>query len=117
MSDFLNGFLKKILGDKKTWNAMEARAAALPKDYQAVYTGIKNYMFKFATGDGMDIIVILKDLLDLFEEGMANEQSALEITGDDVAAFCDELLRDANTYIEDWRTQLNSDIAKKRGKE
>ena len=30
-------FLKKILGDKKEWKSMEARAAALPSDYRIVY--------------------------------------------------------------------------------
>lgn len=113
----MNNFLKKILGDKKEWNAMEARAKALPKDYQVVYDGIKNYMFNFSAGGGMDIVNILKDLLDLFEEGAANGKGALDITGDNVAAFSDELLKNAKTYTEGWREKLNSDIAKKLGKQ
>ena len=117
MSDFINEFLKKILGDKKEWHAMEARAKALPKDYLIVYDGIKNYMFGAGVGNGMDLIAILKDLLDLFEEGAANGTKALEITGPDVAAFSDELLRSAKTYTEDRRDKLNRDIAKKLGKQ
>ena len=109
----MNDFLKKILGDKKEWKTMEARADALPKDYQVVYKEIKQYIWKSsATGS----IEIFKGLLDLFEEGAANGRSALEITGKDVAAFCDELSRGAKTYTDKWREDLNHDIARKLGK-
>ena len=37
----MNDFLKKILGDKKEWRRMEARAEALPSDYRIVYGEIK----------------------------------------------------------------------------
>jgi len=109
----MDNFLKKILGDKKEWRSMEARAKALPSDYGIVYNEIKKYMWKFAGGDGMDIIVILKDLLELFETGAADGKRALEVTGEDVATFCDELLRNANTYTENWHDALNRDVQKK----
>ena len=107
------GFLKKILGDKKEWRGMEARAAALPSDYRIVYGEIQKYLWKFTAGDGMDIIAILKDLLDLFETGAADGKRALEVTGEDVAAFCDELLRNAETYTEKWHDALNRDVLDK----
>jgi DNA-binding ferritin-like protein (Dps family) len=106
----MNDFLKKITGDKKEWKAMEARAKALPKDYQVVYDEIKHYIWKRS---GQGSIDIFKGLLDLFEEGVANGRSALEITGDDVAAFCDELLPGTKTYVDKWREDLNHSIAKK----
>jgi DNA-binding ferritin-like protein (Dps family) len=72
-------------------------------------------MFKFASGHeaGMDMIPIFEDLLDLFEDGAANGKRVLEVTGDDVAAFCDGLLQGARTYTEDWKQSLNKDIKKK----
>jgi DNA-binding ferritin-like protein (Dps family) len=106
----MGDFLKKILGDKKEWKAMEARAKALPKDYRVVYHEIQQYIWK---SSGVDAIDIFKGLLDLFEEGAVNGRSVLEITGDDVAAFCDELIRGAKTYVDRWREQLNQNIAKK----
>ena len=111
----MTNFLKKILGDKKEWRAMEARAAALPADYRIVYDEIKKYMWRFTAGDGMDIIAILDDLLGLFETGAADGRSALEVTGDDVAAFCDELLRNARTYTENWREALNRNVSDRLG--
>lgn len=109
----MSDFLKKIIGDKQEWRAMEARAKALPKDYQIVYDEIKPYMWKASGQDSLDVF---KGILDLFEEGAANGRSALEITGDDVAAFCDGLIEGAKTYADKWREDLNSDIAKKLGK-
>lgn len=103
-------FVKKVTGDKKEWNAMEARAKALPKDFRVVYKEIKQYVWKTS---GLDSIDTFKGLLDLFEEGVANGKHALEITGHDVAAFCDDLLKGSRTYTQKWRESLNRDIAKK----
>jgi DNA-binding ferritin-like protein (Dps family) len=92
---------------------MEARAKRLPKDYQVVYDEIKHYIWKRS---GQGSIDIFKGLLDLFEEGAADGRSALEITGKDVAAFCDELTTGAKTYTDRWRDDLNHGIAKKLSK-
>jgi DNA-binding ferritin-like protein (Dps family) len=52
----------------------------------------------------------------LFETGAADGKQVLEITGEDVASFCDELLQNAKTYTENWHEKLNRDIMKKIGK-
>lgn len=109
----MDNVLKRILGDKKEWRGMEARAAALPSDYRIVYGEIKKYMWKFTAGDGLDIVALLKDLLGLFETAAADGKRALEVTGEDVAAFGDELLRNAKTYTEKWRDALNRDVMTK----
>ena len=109
----MENFLTRILGDKKDWKRMEARADALPADYRIVYGEIKKYLWRFTAGDGMDIIAILKDLLDLFETGAADGKHALDVTGQDVAGFCDELLRNAKTYTEKWHDELNRSVLDK----
>jgi DNA-binding ferritin-like protein (Dps family) len=109
MLDFLN----KMIGDKKEWRRMEARAKALPRDYQIVYGEMMQYMFKRSGGDGMDIVAILKDLLGLFETSAAEGKRVLEVTGEDVATFSDELLRNAKTFTENWHEALNRDVMKK----
>lgn len=116
MHNFFKGlhtFYKKVTGDKKEWRKMEKRAKALPHDYQVVYDEIKNYMFKFSAGSGMDLAAILKGLLELFEEGAMDHKQVLEITGKDVAGFCDELLKSAKTYPENWRQKLNRNVMAK----
>lgn len=110
-------FLKKIIGDKREWRRMEARAKALPQDYQVVYREIMNYLFKFSAGSGLDTMDVLRDLLGLFEEGAANRKGVLEITGQDVATFCNELLKNTKTYTANWGVALNRNIAKKLSKE
>ncbi len=92
---------------------MEARANALPRDYRIVYGEMKSYLWRFTTGDGMDIVALLKEVLGLFETSVAEGKSVLEVTGKDVAAFCDERLRGMVSYLDRWRASLNRDVAKK----
>lgn len=107
---------KKIIGDKKEYKIMMARVDAMPKDYQFVFKKIQNYMWNHAGGDGMDMLKIQYDLIDLLETGVANHKNVLEITGTNVAEFCDELLRDTETWTTNWHKALNRDVMKKFGK-
>jgi DNA-binding ferritin-like protein (Dps family) len=107
--------LTKILGDKNEWKSMEARADALPRDYRIVYAEIMQYMWKFTSGDGMDIVATLKDVLGLFETCAAEGKQALDVTGADVAAFCDERLRGTRSHIDKWRESLNCDVLRQLG--
>ena len=68
------------------------------------------------SGDGMDIVAVLKDVLGLFETSAAEGKPALDVTGEDVAAFCDDRLRDVPpSYTDKWRATLNRDVVKKLG--
>lgn len=112
----MSNFLDTIIGsldDKKEWRAMVKRSKALPCDYQIAYKEIMRYIW---TSTGVSTIEPIKVLLDLFEESAANGRDVLEITGKDVAAFCDELVRGEKTYFEDLRKKLNNNISKKIGK-
>jgi DNA-binding ferritin-like protein (Dps family) len=111
----MSNFWMKVIGDKKEWKKMEARADALPRDYRIVYDEIKHYMWRFTAGDGMDIVSVLNDVLGLFETSAAEGRHALDVTGDDVAAFCDERLRGTASYADRWRESLNRDVARKLG--
>jgi len=109
----MTSFLTRILGDKKEWKAMEARADLLPRDYRIVYGEMKSYLWRFASGDGMGIVALLKDALELFETSAAQGRGVLDVTGVDVAAFCDERLRGTASYQDTWRASLNRDVAAK----
>lgn len=114
MTDFIN----KILGDlegKKEWKALEARAKALPEEYRVAYGEIKQYVWQGGTGL-MDPTNVFRRLIDLFEEGAANGKHVLDVTGNDVATFVDELVRGEKTYTDKLHENLNQTIAKKLGK-
>jgi DNA-binding ferritin-like protein (Dps family) len=112
----LIAYLKRTAREKREFNQMQKRAKALPEDYVYVYHKIQYYMWSHSGGDGMDMIPIFADLLDLFEMGAAEGKRVLDVTGEDVAEFCDELLRNAKTYTRNWHEALNRDILKKLGK-
>ena len=100
--------LTRLIGDKKDWKRMEARAHQLPADYRTVYTEMKNYLWRFTTSDGMDIVAILRDILDHFETEAAAGHTVLQATGPDLAAFCDARLPEQHdTYRAKLRTNLN----------
>jgi DNA-binding ferritin-like protein (Dps family) len=108
---------KKMIGDKKEYKMMMARVEALPKDYQFVFKKIQNYMWNFSAGNGMDMLHMQYELIDLFEAGAADGREVLEVTGDDVAAFADELVANAKTYVDKYREDLNQSIKKQLEKE
>ena len=108
-------YLKKLVWDKKEYKQMMARVEKMPADYQFVYKKIQGYMWNFAAGDGYDMLQIHYELIDLFEAGAADGKQVLEITGDDVASFCNELLENAKTYTADWGKKLNETILKELG--
>lgn len=112
----LFAYMKGVSKEKREYRQMMARVDALPEDYSFVFKKIQHYMWSFASGSGMDIMLIFTDLIDLFEEGAAESKRVLEITGEDVAAFSDELLRNAATFPRKWQEALNRDIMKKIGK-
>jgi len=118
MSEFFDNYfnIKKLMESKREYKQQMARVKALPEDYQYVFKKIQGHMWNFAAGAGYDMLKIHYDLIELFESGAADGKLVLEITGEDVAAFCDELLRSASTYTENWREALNRDILKKLGK-
>jgi DNA-binding ferritin-like protein (Dps family) len=85
-----------IIEGKKQWRAHMARVKALPPDYRSVYKEIQSYIFKVGPIDLADGR-LLSGIADFFEEGAAAGKAALELIGSDVAAFCDDLVKDSRT--------------------
>jgi len=81
--------IRDIIESKKQWRAHVARIKALPQDYRIVYQEIQGYFFKTGLADES----VLAGILDFFEEGAAAGRGVLELVGDDVAAFCDDLVK------------------------
>lgn len=107
----MTGMLGRLVGEKKESRRMEARAAGLPADYRTVYDAMKGYMFYFTAGDGMDVVALLRDILDRFEDAAAEGLGVLEVTGADVAAFCDGLLPPYGVHRARLRSKLSDAVA------
>lgn len=115
MFEFFDSYfnIKKMIREKREYKQQMARVGALPEEYQYVFKKIQGYMWKFPAGDGYDMMKLHYDLIELFENGVANGKHVLEITGEDVAGFCNELLCSTKTWTENWAKDLNHDILKK----
>ncbi|WP_394234428.1 DUF1048 domain-containing protein [Niallia oryzisoli] len=107
---------EKLIGsleDKREWKAMEARAKALPSEYSNAYNAIKKYLWTSGgPSDWKESVRIFGGILDLFEEGAADGKKVTDLTGKDVAAFCDELVKDSKTWMDKYRAKLNDTIGR-----
>lgn len=91
--------IQEIIQGKKQWRAHLTRVRALPPDYQIVYKEIQRYLFKVGPVDLPDG-QLLSGIVDFFEEGVAAGKGVLELIGNDVAAFCDDLVKDSRTHAD-----------------
>lgn len=102
--------IQDIIEGKKQWRAHVARVKALPPDYQIVYKEMQKYLFKVGPVE-LTEGNLLSEIVDFFEEGAAQGKGVLELIGPDVAAFCDDLIKDTRTYADVYQESL----AEKRG--
>lgn len=110
-------FWETITGSDLTrqWKEFEARAQALPVDYQTAWGQIKTNLLPYGGFTGRDLTPIVDAALGLLEQASADGQSVQEVLGDDVPGFCAALAggEGARTYRDRWREQLNSNVARK----
>lgn len=104
--------IKDMIEDKRAWRAHTARVKDLPKDYQVVYKEIQKYLFKVGPVELTEGIELLSGIVDLFEEGAALGKGVLEVTGKDVAAFCDDLVKDSKTYEDVFQESVAKEVDK-----
>ncbi|UGT66646.1 DUF1048 domain-containing protein [Nocardia gipuzkoensis] len=105
--------IRDIIEGKREWRAHVARVKALPPDYKIVYEESQKYFFKIGPVELVDGS-LLSNMLDFFEEGVAAGKGVLELIGDDVAAFCDDLVKDSRTYADVYQESISTDLDKKR---
>lgn len=104
--------IRDIIEGKKEWRAHMARVKALPQDYQIVYKEIQKYLFKVGPVDLTEGTGLLSGIIDLFEEGSALGKGVLEVTGSDVAAFCDDLIKDSETFADILQESVDQEVNK-----
>ncbi|MFD2627814.1 DUF1048 domain-containing protein [Oceanobacillus kapialis] len=106
--------IKKMIEGKKEWRCHVSRVKSLPEDYQIVYKEIQKYLFKVGPVELNDGIGLLSEIITFFEEGAADGKGVLEVTGTDVAAFCDALIKDSKTYADIYQESINQKVNKKK---
>ncbi|MDR9852334.1 DUF1048 domain-containing protein [Paenibacillus sp. VCA1] len=104
--------IRDIIEGKKEWRAHVARVKALPQDYQIVYKEIQKYLFKVGPVELTEGTGLLSGIVDLFEDGAAMGKGVLEVTGRDVAAFCDDLIKDSKTYADVYQESVDQKVYK-----
>ncbi|MEY8764738.1 MULTISPECIES: DUF1048 domain-containing protein [Clostridium] len=104
--------IQDIIKGKKEWRAHVKRVESLPQDYQIVYREIQKYLFKVGPVELTDGIGLLSGIVDLFEEGAAVGKGVLDVTGSDVAAFCDDLIKGSKTYADIYKESVDQKIGR-----
>jgi DNA-binding ferritin-like protein (Dps family) len=102
--------IQDIIEGKKKWRAHMERVKALPQDYQIVYKEIQKYLFKVGPVELTDGTGLFSGIIDLFEDGAALGKGVLEVTGKDVAAFCDDLIKDSKTYADIYQESVDKKV-------
>ena len=102
--------IQDIIEGKKECRAHVARVKALPQDYQIVYKEIQKYLFKVGPVELTESTGLLSGIIDLFEEGATLGKGVLEVSGSDVAAFCDDLIKDSKTYADIYQESVNQKV-------
>jgi DNA-binding ferritin-like protein (Dps family) len=110
-------FWETITGSDLTreYKTFEARAEALPGEYQAAWAQIKTHLSAYSDLAGRNLMPILDGALGLLEETASDGQSVQDALGDDIQGFCAAIAghEEARTYRDRWRRQLNRNVARK----
>lgn len=77
-----------------------------------MYKKIQKYIRAQVTGDGYEMVEVQNRLLELFEEASAEGRKVLDITGEDVTGFAEELLNGVDTRQNKAGKELNDKIKK-----
>jgi DNA-binding ferritin-like protein (Dps family) len=90
----------RLIGDKKRWRQYKARTAALPTSHRTAVDGIERYIMYTGPSDGDQLMRMLEDLADLFEQTAADGTSVRAVVGDDPISFAEEFK--ANYGLGSW---------------
>ncbi len=119
----LDSIIKLVIGDleeKREYKEFMKRVDALPKEYRFSFKKIRHYMYSVGSPAGdMTIftnLTMFANLVDLFEASVQEGKSVLDVIGNDVGKFSDELMC-ASGSSETPGKKLVREIREKFGKE
>lgn len=102
--------IKTMLAEKQEWRNLEKRVKAMTADYQFVYKQMKTYIFKVTILDSQQMFELFEEIITLFEQGTENGLDVLDITGRDVATFCDQLTIDKQSHLDSVQREVEESI-------
>jgi DNA-binding ferritin-like protein (Dps family) len=85
-------FITRMIDEKKRYRRYKARTEELPANYHAAIDALERYLMFFGPGKGDELVAMLEDLADLFDESAANGTPIRAIVGEDPVEFA-ELFR------------------------
>jgi len=93
-------FVSRIIDEKKRYRQYKARTKQLPPGYRAAVEALERYLMYFGPGKGEELLAMLEDLADLFDESAASGTSIRAIVGDDPVEFAEAFRR--NYPVGQW---------------
>lgn len=79
-----------MIESKKRYKEYKLNKGNLPKDYQEAITALEKYMFNFAKGE--NFMVVLEDVLGIFQEAALDNLNILEVVGENPVIFADTIM-------------------------
>jgi DNA-binding ferritin-like protein (Dps family) len=82
-------FITRMIDEKRRYRRYKARTEQLPASYHTAITALERYLMYFGPGKGDELLAMLEDLADLFDESAANGTPIRAIVGDDPVEFAE----------------------------
>ncbi|MCU1508766.1 MAG: hypothetical protein JWQ12_1031 [Glaciihabitans sp.] len=101
------------LGDKRSYLEYKSRVKKLPPGYRDAAKALERYlMYMGPSDDGKALIAMLDDLVDLFEQSVADGTPIRTLVGDDPSEFAETFLDNyaGGSWIRKERARLTESI-------
>ncbi|MTD16005.1 DUF1048 domain-containing protein [Nakamurella sp. YIM 132087] len=95
--------------EKKRYRQYKARMQELPPGYRETVGALERYLMVTGPGDGANLLAMLEDLADLFEQSVADGTPIAGIVGEDVVEFAEAFQR--NYPRGQWITKERKKLA------
>ena len=93
----MNVFITRMIDEKRRYRQYKARTRQLPANYQTAIGGLEHYLMYFAPDKGDELLAMLEDLADLFDESAASATPIRAIVGEDPVEFAEAFRRNYPT--------------------
>ncbi|MCC8964021.1 DUF1048 domain-containing protein [Bradyrhizobium sp. Pear76] len=96
----MNMFIARMIDEKKRYWQYKARTEQLPASYHTAIDALERYLMYFGPGKGDELLAMLEDLADLFDESAASGTPIRAIVGEDPVEFAEAFRR--NYPVGQW---------------